>query len=284
MNILVFGASGMIGGAIFQILSDNTDWSVYGTVRDESNKNYFSSKLSDDLFINIDILIKDNFDDIFSTIRPDIVINCIGITKHIPGSEDPLLAIPMNALFPHKLAKICKDYGCRLIHISTDCVFSGFKGNYLEKEQSDARDIYGKTKYLGEVDYPHAITLRTSTIGHEFHTKYGLLEWFLSQENQCKGYNRAYFSGLPTVVLAEVIRDSVIPDKTLSGLYHVGGNKISKYDLLCLIAEVYNKKINIQKSDEVMIDRSLNTDYFRSDSGYTAPEWSELINTMHSYI
>jgi dTDP-4-dehydrorhamnose reductase len=186
-------------------------------------------------------------------------------------------------LMPHRLAKLCALIGARLVHISTDCVFSGEKGGYVESDFTDARDVYGKSKALGEVDYPHTITLRTSTIGHELNSADGLLDWFLSQNKYCKGYNRAIFSGVPTVILAQIIRDVVIPHKELSGIYHVAAKSINKHELLKLIAEVYGKSTQIIYDDSLVIDRSLNADKFRAATGYVAPEWLELIRVMHAY-
>ena len=212
-----------------------------------------------------------------------MVVNCAGLTKHKPEVEDPLISIPINTLMPHRLAGLCKLVGARLIHISTDCVFSGEKGGYIENDFADARDVYGKSKALGEVHYPHTITLRTSTIGHELQSKYGLLDWFLSQEGRCKGYTRAIFSGLPTVVFAQIVRDVVIPHTELSGLYHVAAKPITKFDLLKLIADVYGKTIDMVPDDKLMIDRSLDAKRFQSATGYVAPEWPDLIKLMHAY-
>lgn len=282
MKVLVIGASGMIGSTIIRIISENKNWSVFGTVRSASFKKFFESEIANNLISNIDVTNSDSLLSIFEKIRPDVVINCAGLTKHIPGSDIPINAIPINALMPHRLAELCKLQGGRLIHISTDCVYSGKKGNYLETDHGDSMDIYGQSKLLGEVDYPHAVTIRTSTIGHEFETKHGLLEWFLSQEESCKGYDRALFSGLPTIVLAQIIRDIVIPNKSLHGLYHVSGRTISKYDLLKLIADIYGKSIDIIKEEEFAIDRSLNSEKFQKITGYTPPDWPELIRLMHS--
>lgn len=283
MKVLVLGANGMIGSAIFRILIEKDDWKVFGSVRLDGTKELFSPEIGEHMIPGIDIRKEDALSKVFNQIHPDVVINCIGLTKHLPQSENPLLAIPINALFPHQLAHECGEIGARLVHISTDCVYSGRKGGYLEDDASDATDIYGKSKFLGEVDYPHAITLRTSTIGHEFRTNYGLLEWFLSQENKCKGYTRAVFSGLTTVYLAEIIRDVVVPRADLSGLYHVSGESITKYDLLQLIARVYGKSIEIIPDDQLVIDRSLRPDRFIKATGYVVPQWPALIEAMHSY-
>jgi dTDP-4-dehydrorhamnose reductase len=283
MKILVLGASGMIGSTVLRVLSAQHDWSVFGTVRDEAVKRFFSPSIVDQILPNVDVENADNLVRVLGQIRPDVVVNCAGLTKHKHEAEKPLIAIPINTLMPHRLAGLCELVGARLIHVSTDCVFSGERGGYVEDDFADAHDVYGKSKALGEVAFPHAITLRTSTIGHELQTKYGLLDWFLSQQGHCKGFSRAIFSGLPTVVFAQVIRDVVIPDTELSGLYHVASKPISKFDLLKLIAEVYGKKIDIVRDDKLVIDRSLNFTRFQLATGYVAPEWPELITLMHAY-
>jgi len=282
MKILVLGASGMIGSTIFRVLSQQNDWSVHGTIRDASISKYFPDALANKLIAGIDV-DDYNLSSLFTDMQPDIVINCIGLTKHLPDADDPLRVIPLNALLPHQLDRYCEESNSRLIHISTDCVFLGTKGNYMESDASDAADIYGKSKYLGEVIDTSAVTLRTSTIGHELQTRNGLLEWFLSQRGKCTGYVNAIFSGLPTVTLAEVIRDHVIPNKELSGLYHVAGPAIGKYDLLKIIANEYNMNIEIERDETFKIDRSLNADKFREATGYVAPAWSSLIESMHNY-
>jgi dTDP-4-dehydrorhamnose reductase len=218
---------------------------------------------------------------ILKKIKPEIVINCIGLTKHIPESSDPLRMIELNAMWPHRLAKLCSENAAKLIHISTDCVFSGSMGNYSELNFPDSGDLYGRTKILGEVNYDEHITLRTSTIGHELHTKHGLLEWFLAQEKECQGFSKAVFSGLPSVVFAEVIRDFVLPNPKLRGLYQVSADPINKYDLLSLIATIYGKKIEIKQDREFTIDRSLNYEKFKAATGYVPAAWPELIEIMY---
>lgn len=283
MKVLVIGASGMIGSTVLRVLSEKDDWAVFGTVRDESVKRFFTASIGERLIAGVDVENHDSLVKVLDQVRPDVVVNCAGLTKHKPEAEDPLVSIPINTLMPHRLAGLCKLVGARLIHVSTDCVFSGEKGSYTEDDFADARDVYGKSKALGEVDYQHAITLRTSTIGHELQSTYGLLDWFLSQQGRCKGYTNAIFSGLPTVVFAQVVRDVVIPHAELSGLYHVAAKPINKFDLLKLIAEVYGKSIDIVPDEKLVIDRSLDATRFRLATGYTAPEWPELINTMHAY-
>ena len=283
MKVLVLGASGMIGSTVIRVMSERNDYEVSGTVRAESMKRFFSAPIAKRMVAGVDVETHDSLVRVLNQLRPDVVVNCAGLTKHKPEVDDPLVTIKINTLMPHRLANLCKLIGARLIHISTDCVFSGEKGGYIESDFADAKDVYGKSKALGEIDYPNTITLRTSTIGHELNSTYGLLDWFLSQGKQCKGYNRAIFSGLPTIVFAQIIRDVVIPHKNISGLYHVASQPINKYDLLGLIAKVYGKSIQILPDERLVIDRSLNADKFLVATGYVAPDWPELIRMMHAY-
>ena len=283
MKVLVLGASGMIGSALIRVLSERRDYEVWGTVRAERVKQFFSASIAHNLVEDVDLENYDVLLRLLKQLRPDVIVNCAGLTKHKPEADDPLITIPINTLMPHRLVKLCNLIGARLIHISTDCVFSGEKGEYVESDFADARDIYGKSKALGEINYPNTITLRTSTIGHELNSTYGLLEWFLSQDKSCKGYSRAIFSGVPTIVLAQIIRDVVIPYKALSGIYHVSAKSINKHELLKLIAKVYGKSIQITDDDSLAIDRSLNADKFYAATGYVAPEWPELIRIMYNY-
>lgn len=280
MRILVLGASGMIGNAMLRVLSENTDWTVVGTVRADSDRRFFAEPITSRMMPGVDVSSEDTLIRLFAVAKPDVVVNCVGLTKHLPAGNHPLTAVLMNALLPHRLAELCGLASARLIHVSTDCVFSGAAGNYKETDPADATDIYGRSKYLGEVGGPGRVTLRTSTIGHELHTKYGLLEWFLSQ-TRSKGFTRAVFSGLPSVVFAQVVRDFVIPDSRLAGLYHVAGAPIAKADLLGLIAQAYRLDIEIVPDDSVAINRSLDSTLFREATGYSAPTWPELIATMH---
>lgn len=272
----------MIGSAMLQVLSVKSGWHVVGTLRSGVSLNFFSSSMRDRLVRGVDIHRFDSVVNVFASVRPDVVINCIGLTKHHAESADPLMAIPVNSLLPHRLAELCRLSAARLVHVSTDCVFSGAKGSYVELDRPDSVDVYGQTKALGETNCDHAVTLRTSTIGHELSSSYGLLEWFLAQKQSCTGFKRAIFSGLPSTVFAEVVRDVVLPRRDLSGLYHVGAQAISKYDLLCLIAENYGKSIDIIPDDDFVIDRSLNSTRFTEVTGYVAPHWPTLIRAMRA--
>lgn len=283
MRILVLGATGMLGNAMVKILSENGNFTIFGTVRTDSSKRFFKENIAKRIISGIDVEQPDSLMQAFTFARPDVVINCIGLIKQLSGATDPVKAISMNSLFPHRLARLADLTKARLIHISTDCVFDGSRGGYTENDDFEAKDLYGMSKYLGEVSYPHTITLRTSIIGHELKSKKSLVDWFLSQKATCKGYKKAIFSGLPTVVLAKIIGDVVIPQKELSGIYHVAAEPINKFDLLKLIALVYGKSIRITSDENLVIDRSLNADKFRAVTGYIVPEWPELIRMMHTY-
>ncbi|MBC8085861.1 MAG: SDR family oxidoreductase [Phycisphaerae bacterium] len=283
MNILVLGASGMLGNAMMRVLSEQPDWQVFGTVRSESARRFFNERIASRLLAGVDVEQQDSLMQAFTRSRPDVVINCVGLVKQLADANDALQAIPVNSLLPHRLARLSDVAGARLVHISTDCVFDGKRGGYNEADVPDANDLYGRTKLLGEVTYPHTITLRTSIIGHELQSAHGLVGWFLAQEKQCKGFTKAIFSGVPTVVLAQIIRDVVIPNASLSGLYHVAAQPIDKYHLLQLVAAEYNKAIEIVPDDRLVIDRSLNADRFREATGYVTPDWPALIASMRQF-
>jgi dTDP-4-dehydrorhamnose reductase len=279
MKILVLGASGMIGSTVVKVLARNKELSIAGTIRTESKITHFHTTQAK-WITGVDLSNNDRLTQLFFDLSPNIVINCAGLTKHLPEGNEPIPALTLNALLPHRIAALCKLTNARFIHISTDCVFSGKKGRYTETDQADAEDIYGKTKYLGEVTTEGALTLRTSTIGHEIGTKFGLLEWFLLQKS-CRGFRKAIFSGLPTLELARVIRDIIIPNPSLCGLYHIGAAPINKDTLLRLIASIYGIQVDICADDTFVIDRSLDSAKFLTSAGYTAPDWPVLIENMY---
>ncbi len=283
MKILVFGVSGMLGNSLFRYFSKDNNYKIFGTLRSNQipsnlGKNFYSNVLT-----GIDVENQDSLTKVFAQIKPQIVINCVGIVKQLAEANDPLLAIPINSILPHRLALLSEAVEARLIHISTDCVFSGSKGNYTEKDIPDAYDLYGRSKLMGEVDYPNAITLRTSIIGHELSGSRSLINWFLSQKSKVNGFTKAIYSGFPTVELAEIIEKYVIPNPQMHGLYHVSSDPINKYDLLKIVREVYEKDIEIEPSDKLVIDRSLNSKRFQEETRYASPTWQELINKMYQF-
>ena len=283
MRVMVLGVTGMLGNAMFRVLSANPGQVVYGTARSENSRRYFSGNLSSQIIIGVDAENHDSLIKAFAAVRPDVVVNCVGLVKQLADANDPLQAVPINALLPHRLAALCQATGARFVHISTDCVFSGAKGNYLESDFPDAYDLYGRSKLLGEVDHPNAITLRTSIVGHELSGQRSLVGWFLAQQSSVKGFTRAIFSGLPTVELARVVCDFVLPRSELHGIYHVAARSINKFDLLKLVAKTYGKDIEIIPSDELVIDRSLNADRFKEATGYVSPEWPVLVQRMYEF-
>lgn len=271
-KIIIFGASGMLGHILYSELKKNHE--VIGTTRNE--------KWHSDLHTSYDISDLKKIERLISDYRPDFVINCIGIIKQLKESKDQILSIEVNSLWPHRLAELCERHSAKMIHFSTDCVFSGAKGNYIESDLADARDTYGLSKYMGEVNYPHTLTLRTSIIGHELNSNVSLIDWFLSQKNDCKGFTHAIYSGLPTVVVAHILED-VIFKKFISGVYHFSSESINKYDLLKLVAKEYEKKISINASDELKIDRSLNSNHLRQELNWQPESWPSMIKQMHEH-
>lgn len=284
MRILVLGASGMLGHMVVRLLgTSGCDHRVIALSRTADSRVVSPSMRRVEMISGIDAENSDALLEIFARTQPECVVNCIGLVKQRKNANDPLVALPINAILPNRLAYLCNISGARLIHISTDCVFNGARGNYREDDLSDATDLYGKSKFLGEVAGPNAITLRTSIIGHELRGTQGLIEWFLAQEGSIRGYRKVIFSGLPTVELARIIRDVVLPRPQMSGVYHVASAPISKYELLTIVAKIYGKVIDIEPDDAMCIDRSLNGTKFQSATGYVAPEWNELVQTMYAH-
>lgn len=282
MRILIAGASGMIGSTLFRVLSKNSNNQIYGLIRKPNFESFYKDINRNYLIYRNNYVSADLMVNIFEEIRPDVVINCIGITKHLASSENPLEIIPINSLLPHQINALCRLIGARFIQISTDCVFSGVKGLYKEEDPPDALDLYGRSKVIGEVIDNHAITIRTSTIGPELCTNYGLFNWFLAQNQSCKGYKNAFFSGFPTNVLAEIIEKYVIERPDLRGLYHIASQPINKFDLLSLIRSKFKKDIELIPDSTIQIDRSLSGFKFSSETGFTSPSWIELIESMHT--
>jgi len=274
----------MLGHLLLRYLSAYPEYDVYATARSLSG---LEKHFTEDVRVRFrtDLVDANYFDSVIralASIQPDVVINCIGIIKQLPLADDPLTAITVNALLPHRISLISRTAGARLLHISTDCVFDGKKGMYTENDQSNAEDLYGRTKFLGEVSYPHCMTLRTSIIGHELKGRYGLIEWFLAQPQKVRGFRKAIYSGFPTIELARIIRDYVLPNSELRGIYHVSSAPISKYNLLHLVAARYSKDIEIEPYDDFVQDRSLDSTVFRTATGYQPPSWNKLIEMMHS--
>jgi len=285
LTILVLGANGMLGNAVLRWFSRQERFNVVGSVRHARGIDVLQPLApSARLVSGVDVENLDSLTRLFAQARPDVVINCIGLIKQLAEADDPLSVLPLNALLPHRLDLLSRAAGARLVHVSTDCVFSGSRGNYHESDRPDADDLYGRSKLLGEVTASaSAITLRTSIIGRELGSAHALVNWFLSQKTGINGYTRAVFSGVPTVELARIIDQHVLPDPGLAGLYHVSAEPIDKCSLLQLVAKEYGHRIPITPSDEVKIDRSLDSSRFRSATGYRPDSWPELVRRMREF-
>ncbi|MEY8200134.1 MAG: SDR family oxidoreductase [Colwellia sp.] len=281
-KILILGANGMLGGSLHRYFSRDTGHHVLGSVRSESALEHLASMGFDNVESGVDVTNQESLQKLIAEFRPDFVFNCIGLIKQLSQSKLPVPAIEINSLLPHRLAALCTEFGARLVHFSTDCVFSGNAGGYTESSIPDATDIYGRSKLLGEVDYDDHITLRTSIIGHELNSGVSLVDWFLNQSGHIKGFSKAVFSGLPTCYVAEFINKNIISSPNFSGLYHLSSYPIDKYTLLQLIKGIYGLEIEIEHDSDFVIDRSLNSDILRASVGFTPLPWSELIERMHN--
>jgi len=276
-SVLILGAGGMLGHKLLGTLASH--FAVVGTVRGGSVPRSPLSEIT--IRPGVEAMDFDTVRRALADIQPQVVVNCIGIVKQLAAAKESVASITVNALFPHQLAELCQATGIRLIHISTDCVFSGNKGNYTEDDLPDPVDLYGRSKLLGEVSGPVCLTLRTSMIGRELRSPAGLVEWFISQRGgEVQGYGRAIFSGLTTSVLARLIRDIIEHHPDLEGLWHVSADPICKYELLCLINDKMGLNIRVKRQTQYCCDRSLNSDRFRQQVGFCPPSWNEMIDEM----
>lgn len=280
-KIIVLGCTGMLGASLLRYYACRENYEVIGISRSQ-----FSGKIiiySDNLRLISDVDVFD-FDTIQGILRGHAdatVFNCVGAIKQKSHKISRSAQIYLNALFPHLLAEECTKSNSRMIHFSTDCVFKGSKGDYLESDVADASDLYGKSKILGEIEYDNHLTLRTSIIGHELVGNTSLVDWFLTQSNSIAGFDKAIFSGFPTIYIAEFIENYVLQNRSLVGLMHFSSESISKYELLQLIKDIYGKDIVINKDTDFVIDRSLNSERLRILTNAKTPTWATLIGKMH---
>ena len=280
MKALILGGEGMLGHKMFQILRaryPDSGCTIFGSPAEP-----FYRRI--DLFQTGTVLERVNAMDLpalrrtLADLQPEFVINCIGIIKQRDESKSATSSITLNSLLPHKLAEYAGAWGGRVIHFSTDCVFSGKKGRYTEEDPSDAEDLYGKSKYLGEVVAENALTLRTSIIGRELSQFRSLLEWFLAQSGKTiKGFTKVIYSGVTTNYISDLVGRIISDHPTLYGLYQVTSMPISKHDLLCQLRDAYHLNVEIQPYDKDLSDRSMIGDKFLNATGYRCPTWSDLI-------
>lgn len=259
----------MLGNALMVTLGKYKNFSVWGTVRNRAQAKKLPKNLQSNIVANVDAQNPKSLQRAIKISKPDVIINCVAYVQEPKNDEERALAIYLNSLFPHQLDSLAKTVGTRLIHISTDSVLE--------------TDFYSRTKFLGELEAKHCLTLRTSIIGHGLENHHSLVDWFLSQKEKVKGYKKVIYSGLPTIEIGRIIAEYIIPRKNLSGIYHISSEPISKYELLKLISRVYQKKIAILPNYDIVLDRSLNSKKFRKATGYRPPSWEKLIEEMYQY-
>jgi dTDP-4-dehydrorhamnose reductase len=284
MRVLILGGDGMLGHQLFRHFKERHDVRV--TLRLD-RKDYNAHRLFDQgtAFYGIEARQTDLLLQVIVDFRPEAVVNAVGIVKQRSEAKEVIPSLEINSLLPHRLALVCRTVEARLIHLSTDCVFSGRKGNYCETDCSDADDLYGRTKFVGEVSEAHCLPLRTSMIGPELSRKTGLVEWFLAQRGQTvKGFTKAIFSGFPTSELACLVERVLVDAPTVHGVYHVAARPISKYDLLTLIRDRLHLPITIERDSTFECDRSLNASRFHRDTGYSPPTWEAMIEDMAHHM
>ena len=283
-KILVLGGTGMLGHTLFRVLERESNHEIYASARDNVLLDKLTEKYTNKYIKNLDATNFQELERVLNSLNPDLVINCVGVIKQVEHLDETYQTVLLNSLLPHKIQKVCEDINSKFIHISTDCVFSGARGNYSEEDFADCYDLYGRSKLLGEIgDKRNTITIRTSIIGHELRGHISLLDWFLSQKKFCKGFSNAIFSGFPTVILSRIIKDYLIDQEDIFGIFHLSSQPISKYELLKIISDVYSKKIDIMKDEELHIDRSLNSSLFKLNTGFSPDNWESMIESMHKF-
>jgi dTDP-4-dehydrorhamnose reductase len=278
-TIVVIGGAGMLGHKMFQVLHrdfPNTLCTVLTRAQQELLERV-DLPCGEAVLAGVDVMDFEGLERLFVPLRPHVIVNCVGIIKQRAESTYPIPSITINSLLPHKLAELAGRWGGRLIHFSTDCVFSGRQGNYTEEDSSDAEDLYGKSKFLGEVTAPNALTIRTSIIGRELEHRRSLLDWFLSaNHSRVRGFSRVIFSGVSTHYLADFVARVIREYPTLSGLYQLASKPVSKHDLLCILRSAYGLDIEIVPDPSEISDRSLETRKLSRAMNFTPPDWPDL--------
>lgn len=267
-KILILGSTGMLGHQVYYTLTESNKF----IVSDLS----FRNKLNEDTII-ADVTNFNSLNAVIQNVKPDVIVNCIGVL--IKGSQDnPKNAILINSYLPHWLVSVADDINAKVIHISTDCVFSGKAGGYVESSFRDADDVYGRSKSLGEIQSEKHLTLRTSIIGPELKSNgEGLFHWFMNQSVQVNGYTNAYWGGVTTHELSKVILSAIEMD-TYGVVNITNGERISKFDLLSLINSTYDKGLLVKPYEGKSVDKSLKSE--RSDWLYKVPSYSVMIREM----
>lgn len=283
MKVLILGATGLLGNTLYRYLSLKKNINVYGTYRDHFKIKIFKKKVKKKNFIYLKN-VNNNISKIIKQNNPDFVINCLGAIKQKKIKTSEMLSI--NSTLPRKLSRLAKIFNFQLLQISTDCVFSGTKGNYSENDRPNAKDIYGRSKFLGEVFGQNCFTIRTSIIGHEINTRYSLLEWFLNKRGQkVSGYKNSFFNGFTTLELSKIIYNYFIKKKFnfKKNLMNISSKRISKYALLKIINKVYDSKITVIPEVKTRVDRTLNNKRFLNKFNYKFPGWKIIIKELNKF-
>lgn len=280
MKVLILGGGGMLGHKLLQQLSGEAD--VFASVRGDGRRLIdFEIASQNQIIPNIDVTNDVALRDTVKDLRPEVVINAVGVIKQLPTSKDVINTLQVNSILPHKLSRLGCEFGFRVIQISTDCVFLGTKGNYSEKDPADALDLYGRSKNLGEITDGDNVTIRTSIIGRELSTSHSLIEWFLAKSGgRIKGYANAIYSGFPTIVFADIIRSLLFEHRQLRGLYHISSEPIDKYSLLLLVNQAYGTNVTIDRDENFKLDRSLDSSVYRELTGFVPLAWEEMVQQM----
>ena len=281
MRIIILGASGLIGHKLLQKLSN--DFDVYATLH-RSKESYGLMPLfsGQNIIDEVDVSDFENVSAILHSVNPNVILNCIGITPRKDEINNLYKVIKINSLFPHQLANWAKVNNKRVIHFSTDCVFNGSTGNYTENSLTTAEDVYGRTKALGEINYSHTLTIRSSFIGQELFGKTELLDWFLNQEGKrINGFTNTLYSGVSTNFMTHVVKTIILNAPELSGLYQLAPDKpISKYELLCIAKRAFDVNIEIIPENEYVHTPTLNGSKLKDNIKINVPSWKEMMKDL----
>lgn len=284
MRILIFGGDGMLGHELLQSWRDRHE--VWVTLRQgKSAYRPHEGLFRERALFDVDVRRLQDVVDAVAAAKPDAVINAVGIVKQRAAAKEAIPSLEINALFPHRLAQVCAAAGARMVHLGTDCVFSGQKGRYTESDTPDPKDLYGRTKQLGEVAEPHCLTLRTSIIGLELGRQGSLIEWFLAQRGRIKGFRRAIYTGLTTTEMARAIEHFLVSEPALGGLWQLSSDPIDKYDLLTRLAKRLGRAdVDIVPDDEFVCDRSLDSSALRARTAYRVPSWDAMLDELAEHV
>ncbi|MBV9453471.1 MAG: SDR family oxidoreductase [Rubrobacter sp.] len=284
MRILILGGDGMLGHRLLVHLQDRHETKV--TLRRElAAYEHYGLFTLENSYGSVEAKDTGRLLEVVGDFRPEAVVNAVGIVKQRGAAKEAIPSLEINSLLPHRLAILCRVVGARLVHLSTDCVFSGCKGNYTEGDIPDPEDLYGRTKLLGEVTDAGCVTLRTSIIGLELSRRTGLIEWFLAQRGEIRGFTKAIYTGLTTAEMSRVIERVLVEHPHLSGMWQVASVPTNKYDLLVRFSEVLGRDdVRIVPDDTVRIDRSLLPVAFEEATGYSAPGWTEMLKVLGAEV